>query len=176
MDRDGTVNPDMKYLSDASRVEVFLGVAEGIRLLRGHGYRVLCTTNQSGVERGYYTHENVAAIHARVNEILRRGEAEIDAFYYCPHAPETGCDCRKPGTGMIEKAADDWNVDLALSAIVGDRSLDVEAGAALGLLTVVVPPPGHEAAVDAELSSRGVTPDLRVSGFLEASLRILTRG
>jgi D-glycero-D-manno-heptose 1,7-bisphosphate phosphatase len=176
VDRDGTVNPDMKYLSDSSRVEVFLGVAEGIRLLRARGYRVLCTTNQSGVERGYYTHEDVASIHARVNHILSLGGAAIDAFYYCPHAPESGCDCRKPGTGMIEKAADDWNVDLALSAIVGDRSLDVEAGEALGLVTVVVPPPGHEAGVDAELASRGVTPDLRASGFLGAALRILTRG
>jgi histidinol-phosphate phosphatase family protein len=176
VDRDGTINPDLRYLAEASRVEVFLGVAQGIRLLRSHGYRVLCTTNQSGIERGYYQHADVAAIHARVNEILAKGGARIDAFYYCPHAPESGCACRKPGTGMLEKAADDWNVDLAGSAIVGDRSLDVEAGEALGLLTVVVPPPGHERRVELELASREIQPDIRAAGFLEGALRVLTRG
>ncbi|MCI4331124.1 MAG: HAD family hydrolase [Thermoplasmata archaeon] len=176
VDRDGTINPDLRYLADAARLEVFLGVAEGIRLLRAHGYRVLCTTNQSGIERDYYTHADVGAIHHRVNEILAGGGASIDAFYYCPHAPESACECRKPATGMLEKAALDWNVDFAGSAIVGDRSLDVEAGESIGLLTVVVPPPGHEASVEAELASRNITPDVRASGFLEAALRILTRG
>lgn len=176
VDRDGTINPDLRYLADAQRVEVFLGVAEGLRLLRAHGYRILCTTNQSGIERGFYTHADVAAIHTRVNEILGRRGAAIDAFYYCPHAPESNCECRKPATGMLEKAADAWNIDLTGSAIVGDRSLDVEAGEALGLLTVVVPPPGHEAAVEAELAAREVRPDLRATGFLEGALRLLTRG
>ncbi|MCI4369172.1 MAG: HAD-IIIA family hydrolase, partial [Thermoplasmata archaeon] len=95
VDRDGTLNPDLHYLAEPQRLELFHGVGLGVRLLREHGYRVICVTNQSGVSRGFYTDEVVGRIHARVNELLAPQGARIDAFYYCPHAPGDGCRCRK---------------------------------------------------------------------------------
>jgi D-glycero-D-manno-heptose 1,7-bisphosphate phosphatase len=176
VDRDGTLNPDLHYLKEAERLEVFQGVGDGIRWLRQHGYLVVCVTNQSGVERGFYTDEDVHRIHRRLNEILRPRGAAVDAFYYCPHAPETGCACRKPGVRLFREAAEEWNIDLAGSAIVGDRALDIEAGARLGLLTAVVPHHGGSAGLRRELEAARVTPDLWAPSFAGAAARILTRG
>ncbi|MCI4355905.1 MAG: HAD family hydrolase [Thermoplasmata archaeon] len=176
VDRDGTLNPDLHYLSDAARVEVFRGVGEGLRLLRAHGFLIVCVTNQSGIERGFYTAADVDAIHARINVLLAPLGAGVDRFYYCPHAPGTNCRCRKPGVELFERAKSELGIDLRASAIIGDRSLDVEAGETLGLLTVLVPPPGHEADVLREASSGGPRPDVVASSFRAAALHILHRG
>ena len=177
VDRDGTINPDLKYLKEADRVELNHGVAEGLSLARAHGFRILCVTNQSGVERGFYTREEVEEIHRRLNERLAARHAPpIDAFYYCPHAPESDCDCRKPRTGLFERARAEWNIDLASSAVIGDRALDVEAGRALGLLTAVVLPKGHERRVREELREHGAEADIESLSFESAVCRILARG
>jgi D-glycero-D-manno-heptose 1,7-bisphosphate phosphatase len=176
VDRDGTLNPDLKYLRDAERLEVYRGVIEGLRILRSHGYRVVCVTNQSGIERGYYTEADVARIHARLNEILARGGVAIDRFYYCPHAPETGCECRKPGTKLFRDAARDLGLAWAPSAIIGDRVLDIEAGERLGLCTVLVPSRGHREEVLREFPGTGPAPDLVAPSFYGAAVRILHRG
>lgn len=176
VDRDGTLNPDFHYLADAARLEVYDGVGEGLRLLRAHGYLVVCVTNQSGIERGYYTAADVDRIHGRLNELLAPYGARVDAFYYCPHAPEAGCRCRKPGVELFERAAADLAIDLAASAIVGDRSLDIEAGNRLGLLTVLVPSRGHEREAERELAARPLTPDLVAPSFRAAAHRLLARG
>ncbi|MGI0132358.1 MAG: D-glycero-alpha-D-manno-heptose-1,7-bisphosphate 7-phosphatase [Thermoplasmata archaeon] len=176
VDRDGTINPDFHYLNDARRLEVFRGVANALRLLRAHGFLVLCVTNQSGIERGFYTEEDVQRIHHRLNEILARGHTHVDGFYYCPHAPETGCACRKPGTELFLRAQREWHLDFTGSAIIGDRALDVEAGERLGLLTAVVPPPGHAEELEVELRHHHVVPDLRARSFLSATTRILAIG
>ncbi|MCI4370417.1 MAG: HAD family hydrolase [Thermoplasmata archaeon] len=176
VDRDGTLNPDLHYLSEAARVEVFRGVAEGLRLLRSHGYLAVCVTNQSGIERGFYSDADVRAIHARVNTILAAEGTTVDRFYFCPHAPDSHCRCRKPGVELFERAQSDLGVEFATSAIVGDRSLDIEAGERLGLLTVLVPPPGHGAAVAEEIRATGVRPDVVAPSFFAAARRILNRG
>ncbi|MCI4317871.1 MAG: HAD family hydrolase [Thermoplasmata archaeon] len=176
VDRDGTINPDLKYLADAARLEVFKGVSDGIRLLREHGYLIICVTNQSGIERGFYTEPDVHRIHARVNEILAHRGAKVDAFYFCPHAPETGCDCRKPGVELFLRAQREWGISFGGSAFIGDRALDVEAGERLGLLTAVVPPPGQGPALEEELRLRHVTPDIRAHSFWGAAMRILSIG
>jgi D-glycero-D-manno-heptose 1,7-bisphosphate phosphatase len=176
VDRDGTLNPDFHYLADAARLELFRGVPEGIRLLREHGYRIICVTNQSGVERGFYRTEDVDRIHTRLNEMLRASGAMIDAFYYCPHAPERGCACRKPGTELFTRAAKEWSIDLPSSAMIGDRGLDVLAGERLGLLTVFVPQAGHAPEAAAELEAEGLRPDIVAPSFRAAVQRLLTRG
>lgn len=176
VDRDGTLNPDLHYLREAERVELYRGVGDALSLAHDHGYQVVCVTNQSGIERGFYTAADVDAIHARLNQLLRPHRAHIDAFYYCPHAPETGCDCRKPGTALFERAAHDHRLEFATSAIVGDRTLDVEAGKKLGLLTALVVPPGHEESVQAEVARAGVRPSIEASRFSLAVLRVLARG
>jgi D-glycero-D-manno-heptose 1,7-bisphosphate phosphatase len=176
VDRDGTLNPDLHYLKEAERLELFKGVGTGLRWFRQHGYLVLCVTNQSGIERGFYSEEDVHRIHRRVNEILRPLGAAVDGFYYCPHAPARGCACRKPGTQLFERAAEEWGVEFRASAIIGDRALDVQAGERLGLLTAVVPHPRGLDALRRELDEARVEPDLQASTFAGAAARILARG
>jgi len=176
VDRDGTLNPDLKYLADANRLDLYRGVADGLRLLADHGYAIVCVTNQSGIERGLYTEEDVTRIHARVNALLAPKGARVDRFYYCPHAPESGCACRKPGTLLFERARSDLGLAFEASAIIGDRVLDVEAGQRLGLLTVLLPSRGHESEVREEMTSHRVVADLVAPSFLGAAVRILARG
>jgi histidinol-phosphate phosphatase family protein len=176
VDRDGTLMPDLRYLQDAQRAEVYRGVGAATALAHRHGYVVVCVTNQSGVERGLYTREDVDRIHARVNELLAPAGGRVDAFYYCPHAPETGCRCRKPGTGLFEDAARDWGLDFGVSAVIGDHMLDVNAGRRLGMLTALVIPPAHEEAVREEIRTDGTPPDLVSDSFFGAVARVLARG
>jgi D-glycero-D-manno-heptose 1,7-bisphosphate phosphatase len=176
VDRDGTLNPDLHYLKEAARLELYRGVGESLALAREHGFAIVCVTNQSGIERGFYSAEDVEQIHTRLNELLRPKGARVDAFYYCPHAPETHCDCRKPGTALFERAARDLQLDLATCAIIGDRALDVEAGDRLGLLTALVVPPGHEQAMAEEIRLTGVCPTIQATRFRSAVHRVLARG
>lgn len=176
VDRDGTLNPDPGYLKDPARLELFRGVADAVRLVHDHGELVVCVTNQSGVERGFYTREDVERVHARLNELLARGGTRIDAFYFCPHHPERGCACRKPGTQLFERARDELGIDLARSALVGDRWLDIEAGRRLGLVTALVKNPGHERSVERELAERGAVPEITAYSFGAAVARLLARG
>jgi D,D-heptose 1,7-bisphosphate phosphatase len=175
-DRDGTLNPDLHYLKEAERLELFRGVGDALSLAHDHGYIVICVTNQSGVDRGLYSREDVERIHERLNELLRPYRTQVDGFYYCPHAPERGCRCRKPGTLLFEQAQRDWNIEFGSSAIVGDRRLDFEAGQKLGLLTALVPRPGSNETEAASPEGREVQPDLVASTFANAVLRILARG
>lgn len=176
VDRDGTLNPDPGYLKDPARLELYAGVAQALRWVRSHGDLVVCVTNQSGVERGFYSHDDVGRLHARLNELLAREHAHIDAFYYCPHHPDRGCSCRKPGTALLERARDELGIDLASSAIVGDRALDIEAGRRVGMLTALVKNPGHEDTVSEELVRRHLLPEITASSFAGAVARVLSRG
>jgi D-glycero-D-manno-heptose 1,7-bisphosphate phosphatase len=175
-DRDGTLNPDLRYLKEADRLDLFRGVGDALALAHEHGYLIVCVTNQSGVDRGLYTREDVERIHRRLNELLRPRRAAIDGFYYCPHAPERGCACRKPGTLLFEEAQREWNIDFPTSAIIGDRRLDIEAGQKLGLLTALVPNRSREGEAAADFANGAARPDLEASTFANAVLRILARG
>ncbi len=155
---------------------MFRGVGEALSLAHDHRFLIVCVTNQSGVERGFYSADDVERIHRRLNELLHPHRAAIDAFYSCPHAPERGCACRKPGTLLFERARDEWGIDLAASAIVGDRALDIEAGQKLGMLTALAVGPHHWDEAERELAERGVRPEIVASTFRGAVLRILARG
>ena len=176
VDRDGTLNPDLHYLKDSDRLELFRGVGSALRLVRERGDLVVCVTNQSGIDRGLYTPEDVQRIHQRLNELLGRAGARVDAFYFCPHAPERGCACRKPGTELFERARADLGLDLGASAFIGDRLVDIEAGRRLGVLTALVRTPGHEAEVDAELARAHAVADVAADSFAGAVHRLLSRG
>jgi D-glycero-D-manno-heptose 1,7-bisphosphate phosphatase len=176
VDRDGTLMPDLHYLADPEATELASGVGDALRLFHQHDYLVICVTNQSGVGRGLFSDETVHRIHQRLNEKLRPYGAAVDAFYYCPHTPEQHCDCRKPGTALFSRAAEDWAIEFPASAIVGDRLADVEAGTKLGLFTVLIPEIAHEALVEEELRERAIRPDVRVSTFGAAASAVLHRG
>lgn len=109
------------------------GAREAIRLLNDSGYWVFVVTNQSGVARGYYDEASIRTLHDWVQAQLAEVGAHVDAFYYCPHGPDSECDCRKPRPGMLRQAMADFPVDPARSVLVGDKSSDVEAAEAAGI-------------------------------------------
>lgn len=132
LDRDGTINEEMGYINHIDRFIIFPFVAESIKELRSLGFKVIVVTNQSGIAREYFNEELLMKVHDKLNKYLMENETSIDAIYYCPHHPTAGkgkytkiCDCRKPKTGMIEKAAKDYNLDLFNSYMIGDRFKDV---------------------------------------------------
>ena len=139
-DRDGTLNVDVHYLY---RIEDFRwteDAIEAIRYCNDRGWLVIVITNQSGVARGYYTERDIQSLHAWMNEDLAKYGAHIDAFYYCPHHPQgsvpqyaIACDCRKPGTRLLDDACAAFTIDRRQSVMIGDKPIDVECAARAGI-------------------------------------------
>ncbi len=153
LDRDGTVNEERHYLFDPDEVVLTEGIGAAIRAANQAGFLVVVVTNQSGVARGYYTLDDVAAVHRRIEELLVPASARIDRFDCCPHHPTDGigeylldCDCRKPKPGMLLRAARELGIELSASYLIGDMPTDLEAGAAAGCQTMLVRT-GHGASV-----------------------------
>lgn len=144
LDRDGVLVEDVDYLDSPSQIKMLPGVAQAIQSLRTK-FLLIVVTNQSGVARGRFTEENLLAVHTElVIQLWKKGSA-LDVFYYCPHLPTSNieayrkiCECRKPGSGMLLRAATDWGIDLKHSFIVGDRASDMESGRAVGVAGILV--------------------------------------
>jgi D-glycero-D-manno-heptose 1,7-bisphosphate phosphatase len=151
LDRDGTVTKSVAYyITKPSQVELVDGAAEGIRLLRAKGYRVVIITNQAGVAKGILGEKDLAGLHEVMRSRLAAHGASVDAIYYCPHHPEglierytMDCDCRKPKPGLLVRAAEEMGLDLASSVMIGDTERDVVAGKAVGCETFLVKPPSY---------------------------------
>ncbi|MBI2422815.1 MAG: HAD family hydrolase [Candidatus Hydrogenedentes bacterium] len=132
LDRDGTLIEDRHFLADPSGVVLLPGVPRALRELRDAGYLLIVASNQSGIARGLFTHEDVTRVHRRLEALLALEGARLDALYYCPHGPESDSETRKPAPGMLLLAAREHGIDLAASACVGDQPRDVEAGERAG--------------------------------------------
>lgn len=127
LDRDGVINKERPdYVKNVKELEIF-DVASSIKKLRDGGFLVIVISNQSAVNRGLTTHENVKQIHFTIQEYLRKNGTKIDAFYYCPHRPDENCSCRKPKPGLLIKAIEDLGIDPKSSWMIGDRESDMEA-------------------------------------------------
>ncbi|MHB0976075.1 MAG: D-glycero-alpha-D-manno-heptose-1,7-bisphosphate 7-phosphatase [Candidatus Aquicultorales bacterium] len=144
LDRDGTINEEIGYLGDPAKLVILPGAAGAIRRLNEAGFEVFIVTNQAGVARGYFTEDVVRKIHRRLIETLAEGGAHVRAIYYCPHHPdflaegETPCSCRKPEPGMLLAAANDFDIDLSASFVVGDTLKDFEAGERGGARSILL--------------------------------------
>jgi histidinol-phosphate phosphatase family protein len=145
LDRDGTINREVEYLSRVSDLELIEGAARAIAMLNRTGFRVAVVTNQSGVARGFLDERKVLEINLALSDMLKKEGAHIDAWYYCPHHPSEGnepyrtaCSCRKPGTGMVEQACQEFPVDLSASFVVGDTLRDMELAWNCGMKAVLV--------------------------------------
>ena len=132
LDRDGTLVVERGYLTDAADIELLPGVPEALQRLRSAGYLLVVVSNQSGVGRGFFSAATVHAAMARLRRTLRARGVELDAIYFCPHRPEAGCACRKPGVALLERARDDQEINLARSAMIGDKLIDAETGRRAG--------------------------------------------
>jgi len=145
LDRDGTVNEEVGYMRDPSMLTLIPGVGQAIKKLNNAGFLVVLVTNQSGVARGYFPESLVDEAHARLEALLGADGARLDAIYYCPHHPTAGtteltraCDCRKPGTGLIDQAVRDLAIDVSRSYMIGDKWSDVELGHRAGAASILV--------------------------------------
>lgn len=138
LDRDGTINREVGFLSDPDMLELLPGVVEAIKMLNENGWLVVVVSNQSGIGRGYFTREMVKRVHQRVRDMLADQRVCLDAIYYCPHRPDAGCDCRKPEIGLLRQAVADFGIDLSRSYVVGDKPSDMEMGHRAGCGTVLV--------------------------------------
>jgi D-glycero-D-manno-heptose 1,7-bisphosphate phosphatase len=136
LDRDGTLMRDVDYCGDIKAVDVFEGAPAALRKLKARGYKIIVITNQSGIGRGYFTEQQYRAVEAEVSRQV--GQGLIDATYFCPHLPESGCACRKPSPEMIRHAARGHDVDLTRSFFVGDKNSDLECGRNAGVKTILV--------------------------------------
>jgi D-glycero-D-manno-heptose 1,7-bisphosphate phosphatase len=145
LDRDGTINEEMGYINHIDRFALLPRTAEAIRLINASGLKAVVVTNQSGVARGMFPESLVGEVHLKMEGLLRAGRAYIDGIYYCPHHPDFGppeyrkpCSCRKPATGLIERACNELNIDPTRSYMVGDRIMDVEFGHKIGAKGILV--------------------------------------
>ena len=149
LDRDGTLNRYVGFLRDIDELELLPGVSEAVRAIDRSGYLAVVATNQPVIARGEVTVPQLEAIHNRLETLLGAEGAYLDGIYYCPHHPHKGyegevpelkidCECRKPKPGLLLRAAEELNIDLARSWMVGDGEADILAGKAAGCRTALI--------------------------------------
>ena len=145
LDRDETINEEVGYMDSLEKLKIIPEAFEAIRLINQNGMKAVVITNQSGVARGFFSEEFVQTVHARIQEQLKARKAFIDAFYHCPHHPTEGqgvylqtCNCRKPAPGLLFKAADEMEIDLGRSYMIGDMPKDIEAAKRAGVKGIIV--------------------------------------
>jgi D-glycero-D-manno-heptose 1,7-bisphosphate phosphatase len=168
LDRDGTLIEEVNFLSGVEDLRFFAYTDRAILQLKESGYLVIVVTNQSGIGRGYFSEAEMHLTHDAIQQHLTE---KIDAFYFCPHLPDAGCECRKPAPGMIRQACADFDIDLENSWMVGDKALDVRLGLGLKMKTALVLT-GYGKSHRATLE---VNPDLVADNLLDAVENILGR-
>lgn len=143
LDRDGTINEEMGYINHIDRFMLMPGAAAAIRSINESGLKAVVVTNQSGAARGYFPEELIDQVHRKMSRLLEEESAFLDGIYTCTHAPPSkgesgGCGCRKPKIGLMKQAAQELNLDLQESYVVGDRLKDVEMARNAGAKAVLV--------------------------------------
>lgn len=132
LDRDGTLNQDAGYTHRISDWAWLPGALEGLKKLQENGWLLAVVSNQSGIGRGYYTWEDLQKLENWLDSQLASSGIRIAGWYYCPHLPSDGCDCRKPKPGLLLRAARELGIDLNASWLLGDKTGDIEAGLEAG--------------------------------------------
>lgn len=138
LDRDGTLVIERGYLADPGELALLPATAAALRRLHAAGHALVVISNQSGVGRGLFPLSSVYAAMAALRRALRAEGVELDGIYFCPHRPDAGCGCRKPGIELLERAADDLVLDLRGSVMIGDKLLDVATGHRAGARGILV--------------------------------------
>jgi len=145
LDKDGTLIEDVPYNVDPAQIRLAWQAGAALQLLQGLGYRLIVVTNQSGVARGQFTEAALGQVQARLGELLAQYGVALDGFYYCPHHEHgtvaryaVACTCRKPMPGLLLRAAQEHDIDLAQSWMIGDILNDVEAGHRAGCRAALI--------------------------------------
>jgi D-glycero-D-manno-heptose 1,7-bisphosphate phosphatase len=139
LDRDGVINYDSDhFIKNPDEWKPIPGSLEAIAELNQAGFRVALATNQSGISRGLFDMATLNAIHDKMHRALAQNGARIDALFYCPHAAEDNCDCRKPKPGMLLDISRRFGTDMKGVPCVGDSLRDLQAGMSLGVQPMLV--------------------------------------
>lgn len=149
LDRDGVINMDKGLICRHEDFQLFTHSAEAVKAINHSEYLAVVVTNQPGIAKGMYDYPDLELIHSKMDTLLGNEGAKVDALYFCPHHPEKGfpgervylkmvCNCRKPASGMLLQAAEDFNIDLNKSFIIGDHERDIIAGKNVGCTTIGV--------------------------------------
>ncbi|PIE51505.1 D,D-heptose 1,7-bisphosphate phosphatase [Candidatus Fermentibacteria bacterium] len=173
LDRDGVINENREdYVRNLSQWKPLPGAVEAVGSLAAGGHPVVIVTNQSGIGRGYYTHSAVEEIHSAMLTAFAAAGAEGVSVYYCPHHPSESCSCRKPETGMIEKAREELSLPKR-GWMVGDADSDMELGRRSGLKTILVLTGRGADQLEKIRAAGGPVPDF-VTDSLVSALRIIS--
>lgn len=139
LDRDGVINQDSDaFIKNPDEWQALPGAANAIARLNKAGYRIAIATNQSGIARGLFDFDTLAAIHTKLHQTINEAGGRIDAIFFCPHAAESNCECRKPRPGMIFDILKRFGADPQGTAVVGDSLRDLQAAHAAGCRSILV--------------------------------------
>lgn len=149
IDRDGVINEDMGNFPTSDKFKLLKNVQKAIKRINGSNYLAIVVTNQPMIAKGFVSAEEVEKTNKKLETLIGKENAFLNAIYYCPHHPEKGfegevpelkieCDCRKPKTGMLQKAEKEFNIDVEASWIIGDSENDIKAGKNFGCRTVSI--------------------------------------
>lgn len=144
IDRDGVINKDIGYLYKIKDFEFIEGVFKSFKYLQSKGYSLIIVTNQSGIGRKYYTAHDFIIINKWMLRKFKEQNITILDVLYCPHKPEDNCNCRKPKTGMLDKADDKYQIDKKNSWMIGDKESDIKAALNFGIKNTILVESGHE--------------------------------
>lgn len=171
LDRDGVLIEDKDFSYKIEDLEVLPGVIKGLKNLQQQ-FILFIVTNQAGIGRGYYTVEDFHIYNNYLISILSKKNIKIEKTFFCPHVKEDNCECRKPNPKYLHEIADNWNIDLSSSWMIGDHPSDIQFGINGGCKTVYMIT-GHGRKHLEDLKKKDITPNLIHSNFLEASQEIL---
>ena len=143
LDRDGVINKEVGYLHKIQDFEFIDGVFEAGLYFKSLNYQIIVVTNQSGIGRGYYNEGDFHIINNWMLEQFKNKRIEILDVFFCPHDPESNCDCRKPKPGMLNQANEKHNIDMEKSWMIGDKEADVAAANSAGIKNTILVKSGH---------------------------------
>ncbi len=143
LDRDGVINKEVGYLHKIEDFEFIKGVFDACLYFQSLDYQIIIVTNQSGIERGYYSENDFHIVNNWMLEQFKDQGVDILDVFFCPHGPESNCDCRKPKPGMFNQANDKHDINIKNSWMIGDKEADIQAANAAGIQNTILVKSGH---------------------------------
>ncbi len=176
LDRDGVINRDSAaYIKSCDEFVFIPGSLEAIRHLTRHDFRIIVVTNQSAVGRHIISERGLKCIFDHMMAAITASGGDITDIFHCPHAPEDGCACRKPATGLIQRAQQKYGLDLSTAVMVGDSARDIECARNAGCGQSILVQTGNGISAEQELRQRQLLPDYIAENLLEAACWITRR-